>query len=204
MNAMSADEPGSRTLFEAAARSLEGLCVSGVDYWDIHNFGPEPSRWDYGDWHHAVMGVQLMTDAGPRTVTWTNRFYAYGVEVFPDPIERHLVLGDGGPERIGPIGLSRWSDLVGAPIRHVAISWDRFNIGPAVKLSTREVVGPARSIDVPTAVRLDFEAACVWFVAAQPSFPSLVDVFIPGDEIMVVFSGDKMRSMGYTYPGFVP
>jgi hypothetical protein len=52
------------------------------------------------------MGVQLATDAGP--VTWTNTFFPYGVEVFADPIERHLVLGEAGPERVGPNGESRW------------------------------------------------------------------------------------------------
>lgn len=49
---------------------------------------PEPARWDYGDWHHAVIGVQLSTDAGPVTLMWSNTFHPYGVEVFDDPIER--------------------------------------------------------------------------------------------------------------------
>jgi hypothetical protein len=39
------------------------------------------------------VGVQLTTDGGPVTVTWTNTFHAHGVEVFPDPLERHLLLG---------------------------------------------------------------------------------------------------------------
>lgn len=201
---MSSGDCESRTSFDAAARSLEGLCVSGVDYWDVHNFGDTPAQWDYGDWHHAVMGVQLTTQAGPRTVTWTNRFFPYGVEVFRDPIERHLVLGGEGAERVGPTGLSRWSDLVGVPIREVAVSWDRLEVGPSVDVSTGEVVGEASSVEVPTALRLDFEGSFVWFVAGQPMFPSLVEVFIPSDEIMVVFSGEKMRSMGYTDAGFVP
>jgi hypothetical protein len=201
---VSTDDSESRAAFEATARSLEGLRVSGVDYWDVHNFSDTPQQWDYGDWHHAVMGVQLMTEAGPRTVTPTNRFYPYGVEVFLDPIERHLVLGDQGPERIGPAGLSRWSELVGVPIRHVAISWDRLELGPAVMVSTGEVVDPVQSVDVPTALRLDFKAASVWFVCGIPQFPSMVDVFIPGDEIMVVFSSGKMRSIGYTDAEFVP
>jgi hypothetical protein len=32
----------------------------------------------YGDWHHAVRGVQLVTDAGAPTVTWANTFHPYG------------------------------------------------------------------------------------------------------------------------------
>jgi hypothetical protein len=42
-------------------------------------------QWDYGDWHQAVMGVQLTTDQGPATVTWTDTFYPYGVEIRPEP-----------------------------------------------------------------------------------------------------------------------
>jgi len=84
--------------------TLRGRRPLSVDYWDIHNVGQEPARWDDGDWHHAVMGVQLTTEAGPVTVTWTNTFHPYGVEVFHEPIELHLVLGEDGPERVGPGG----------------------------------------------------------------------------------------------------
>ena len=78
---MTVNDPDARATFEGKVRTLERLRIQAVDYWDIHIFGPEPARWDYGDWHHAVMGVQLVTDAGPVTVTWTSAFYPYGVEV---------------------------------------------------------------------------------------------------------------------------
>lgn len=45
------------------------------------------------------------------------------------------------------------------------------------------VVEPARAVDVPLAVRLDFTEGKVWFVG--------------GDEIMVVFSPEKIRDMGF-------
>lgn len=197
-------ESGSRARFEAAIQSLEGLRISRVDYWDIQNFGPDPARWDYGDWHHAVMGVQLTTDVGPRTLTWTNRFHPYGVEVFPDPIERHLVLGDAGPQRVGPDGTTLWSAFVDAPIQSAATWWDRIELGPARIPATGKIVQPARMVDVPTAVRLDFSPGCVWFVAAMPRLPSLDEVLVGGDEIMVVFTSEKMRAIGFTDPMFVP
>ena len=84
---MTVNHADARAAFEGKVSALEGLRIQAVDYWDVHDLGPEPARWDYGDWHHAVMGVQLVTDAGPMTVTWTNTFFPYGVEVFADPIE---------------------------------------------------------------------------------------------------------------------
>ncbi len=147
------------------------------------------------------MGVLLSTDVGPVTATWTNTFHPYGVEVFDNPIERHLVLGEAGPERIGPIGDSQWASLLDSPVRKATTWWDRLELGPAT-LSTGEIVEPARSVEVPTAIRLDFDAGPVWFVAAIPQAPSMEDVFIPGDEIMVVFAAEKIRQMGYDDPSF--
>jgi hypothetical protein len=199
---MTVNDPDARATFEGKVRTLEGLRIQAVDYWDIHNFGPEPARWDYGDWHHAVMGVQLATDARPMTVTWTNAFYPYGVEVFADPIERHLVLGEAGPERIGPDGESRWTGFLDTPVLRAMTWWERIELGPAT-LTSGEVVEPARAVEIPTALRLDFNAGPVWFAAAIPQAPSMESVFIPGDEIMVVFSAAKMRDMGYVDPRFV-
>lgn len=195
-------DPHARAKFEAKVQMLVGRQVRAVDYWDIHQFGHEPARWEYGDWHHAVMGVQLSTDAGPVTVTWTNTFHPYGVEVFDDPIERHLVLSGTGPQRIGPDADSRWAEYLDSPVKCAMTWWDRLELGPATLLSTGEVVEPARAVDVPTAVRLDFEAGPVWFVAAIPQMPSMEDVFIPGDEIMVVFAAEKIRDIGYDDPSF--
>lgn len=198
---MTASEPSARATFEAKVRRLVGQRIQTVDYWDIHNLTPAPARWNYGDWHHAVMGVQLSTDAGPFTVIWTSAFHPYGVEVFHDPIEHHLALGEGGPERIGPDDDSRWTPFLNNPVQKAATWWDRLELGPTT-LSSGEVVEPARSVDVPTALRLDFDAGPVWFAAAIPQPPSMEDVFIPGDEIMIVFTAAKVREMGYVDPEF--
>lgn len=169
-----------------------------VDYWDIHNFGPEPAPWDYGDWHHAVMGVELGTDLGPVTITWTDTFYPYGVEVLDEPIEHRLASGDEGPERVGPDGggMRAWASCLGAPVRDAECHWEQLRIGPG-RRADGSVTGPAYSIDVPVAVRLDFPATAVWFVAGMPQLPDARRAFIPTDEIMVVFSPEKMRDMGF-------
>ncbi|GHG32078.1 MULTISPECIES: hypothetical protein [Amycolatopsis] len=185
----------ARVAFEARLSGLVGRRVLGVDYWDVHNFASEPVRWDYGSWHHAVMGVGLVTDAGPAAVTWTGTFYTYGVEVFDGPIEDHLALGDEGPERIGPGPASRWDRYLRAPIRGAAAYWERLEFGPGRR--TDGSVIPAHAVDVPMAVRLDFAAGAVWFVAAIPDPPDGQRVFVGGDEIMVVFSPEKMREMGF-------
>lgn len=195
---------GPRTRFEAKLSDLRGRRLTAVDYWDIHNFGPEPTRWDYGDWHHAVMGVQLTTDLGPVTVTWTATFDPYGVEVFHDRIEDHLVLGEGGPERVGPDldSASPWAQHLGSLICSTAFHWERLELGPS-RRADGSIVGPANAVDLPTALRMNFHAGPVWFVAATPEPPEMQRVFIPGDEIMVVFSHEKMRDMGFDDPAFL-
>lgn len=173
---------------------MVGLTVSAVEYWDVHQFVPEPARWDYGTWHHAVMGVQLGTDRGPVTITWTNRFHPYGVDVLHQPIQTMLVLGDDGPERIGPDGASAWDQFLRQPIRTAVALWDVIGYAPAV-LDGKEIT-PAEDVPLPIALRLDFDAGPVWFVAAQPERDDPEGVpFLPGDEIMVVFSEEKLRSM---------
>ena len=120
-----------RARFEATLHGLPGRRLLAVDYWDVHNFAAEPARWDYGDWHHAVMGVGLSTDAGPVTVTWTNTFYPYSVEVFHDRIQDHLVLGEAGPQRVRPHDESGSpSDrYLGTPIRRTASAWNWSPVG---------------------------------------------------------------------------
>lgn len=61
--------------YEPKSAALVGQRVLGVRYWDVRNFGAELRDWDYGDWHHAVMGVDLLTDRGPMCVLWTNTFH---------------------------------------------------------------------------------------------------------------------------------
>ena len=201
---MDNDVDGRRERFEAKLCDLSGRQISAVDYWDIHSAGLRPSRWDYGDWHHAVMGVELTTDLGPVTVTSTNTFHPYGVDVFHDPIEDHLVLGEAGPQRVGPDTdrTGPWTPRLGSPIRGTRSHWERLEIGPSWR-ADGSIVGPGYMVDLPTALRIDLDSGPVWFVAAIPQPPEMADVFIPGDEIMVVFSHKKMRNIGFHDPTFL-
>jgi len=195
------ERTGQRDGFDRKISGLRGRRVTGVQYWDVHNYSSEPSPWDYGNWHHAVMGLELATDSGPVTVTWTSTFHDYGVEVFLEPIARHLLLGEDGPQPVGPDALGPWEPLMGSPIMDAMTWWERCDSGPPVRGDATMGTAPW-FIDVPTALRLDFAGGSVWFVAAILLLPSGT-VSVSGDEIMVVFSAARMRSLGFHDPSFV-
>lgn len=52
-------------------------------------------------------------------------------------------------------------------------------------------------VSVPVALRIDFDAGPVWMVAGIPQAPEMQEVFVPGDEIMVVFTIERMRQIGF-------
>ena len=197
---VASDSP--RGIFEGRLAALQGRRLTAVGYWDLHHPGPEPPTWDYGDWHHAVMGVELGTDQGPVTVTWTDTFYPYGVEVLHEPMEGDFAVPEFGPERVGPDGPGLWTPLLGSAIESTACHWERLTIGPG-RRADGSITGPAYHVDVPVAVRLDVASCAVWFVAGIPEPAEPLRVFIPGDEIMVVFSGTTMRGIGFTDPAFL-
>ncbi|MBF0688134.1 MAG: hypothetical protein IR158_10295 [Cellulomonas sp.] len=175
---------------------MVGVVVEGVEYWDIHNFSDEPREWDYGDWHHAVLGVDLTTSSGPVAVTWTNTFDTYGVEVFPEPMTRFLVSGDddAGPERWAVTPHPEWTTRAGQPVSAVDTFWDRWEYGPA-RYSDGRIAEPARTVEVPVAIRLEFASGPVWFVAGMPVEDG--KTFVGGDEIMVVFTSETMLRLGF-------
>lgn len=143
-----------RAAFERDVGCLVGRSVLGVRYWDIRNFGDEPRVWDYGDWHHAVMGVELRTDGGLFTITWTNRFFPYGLEIFPEPIETHLLLGPDGPEGWDADDSIRWRPIIGQSVQHVDVFWEHVEVDPAVRSPDDVQVAPAAAYDGPVGLRL--------------------------------------------------
>jgi hypothetical protein len=46
-------------------------------------------------------------------------------------------------------------------------------------------------------IQLDFDSGSVWTIAAIPQEPEMREVFVPGDEIMVVFGEDELRQFGF-------
>jgi hypothetical protein len=195
MNPVSPDAEAARQANERAARRAIGRRITGVHYWDIHDFGQAPVVWDHADWHHAVMGVGLDTDRGPMSIACTNSFHAYGVELFEDRVPARLVLGEGGPRRVGPDGAMHHAIPLDVPITDVHITWWTDHVGP-FRLADGTVVSEASSVDVPVALRLDFEPGPVWFVAGIPQAPAYESVFIGGDEIMVVLTAARALQLG--------
>lgn len=190
-----------RIQYDSKAAALVGRRVLEVRYWDIHNFADEPGTWDYGDWHHAVMGVELLTDRGPSCVLWTSTFFPYGVEVFQTPMSEHIADGECGPESWDATGSDRWRGRLNSPVANVQTFWVRFTAGPAHAGNVRG--SDPCEVDVPVALRIDFAAGPVWMIAGIPQYPEMREVFVPGDEIMVVFTVERMRQIGFPDSGFL-
>lgn len=188
-------ENRARTQYDSNAAALVGRCVQEVRYWDLRTFADESRRWDYDDWHHAVMGVDLLTDRGPSCVLWTSTFYPYGVEVFHMPVSQHITVGESGSEPWDASGSDRWRDRLNSPVEHVQTFWENLTIGPGYVGNVQ--VSESYTVDVPVALRIDFAAGPVWMVAGIPEYPAMDKVFVPGDEIMVVFTGERMRQIGF-------
>ncbi len=184
-----------RAHFDSKAAALVGRRVLEVRYWDVHNFSDEPNTWDYGDWHHAVMGVDLVTDRGPSCVLWTSTFHPYGVEVFPTLVSEHILGGESGPESWDASGSDRWRGRLNSLVASVQTFWEHITVGPG-HIGGVKVSDPY-AVDVPVAPRIDIAAGPVWMVAGSPQYPEMREVFVPGDDIMVVFTAERMRQIGF-------
>jgi hypothetical protein len=192
---------GERVRYDSKAAALMGQRVLAARYWDVRNFAGEPRAWDYHDWHHAVMGVELRTDRGPSCVLWTSTFFPYGVEVFHAPMAEHIVTGNDGPESRDVSESGRWRDRLGSPVANVRTFWERVTIGPGHVGGVR--AADPYEVDVPVALRIDFATGPVWMVAGIPQAPEMREVFVPGDEIMVVFTAARMQDIGFPASEFL-
>jgi hypothetical protein len=187
---MDAISESSRDRYDSTLAELVGRRLLSVTYWDTYNFGPASRQLLYGDWHLASMGVGLLTDGGPVAVMWTDTFGLYGVEFFLEPIENRLWLGEEGPEQWNASDDPAWVKKVDSPIRAASAFWDDASVGE-------------QRLRVPFAVRLDFDEGPVWMVAASPHWPEPDPVFVGGDDIMVIFSTARMRSVGFPDAEFI-
>lgn len=176
-----------RTRFDAVVAELVSRRIESVAYWDMAAFDDQPRRWDYGNWHHAVMGVEFGTDRGPLSLTWTNTFWPYGIEAILKPMSE---LVSDTCEHWDVSTVPPWDVLCGSQIRAATTHWERF---------THEGSWPegASSFDVPLGIRLDCEGGTAWVIVGIPQAPDMHDVFVPGDEIMVVFAQDRLRQIGF-------
>ena len=193
----------ARPRYERMMSALVGQRILGVTYWDVHNFGDGPRTWDYGDWGSRRDGRRT----GDRSWSGVGRvdghLFPYGIEVFPEPISNHLGPGPEDPEGWPVETHDHWRSRVGSPVLGTAIFWERIDVGPARRSSDNVILGTAESYQVPVALRLDFEAGPLWMVAGMPQWPDVEKVFVPADEIMVLFSPERMRTIGFPETGFL-
>ena len=110
-------------------------------------------------------------------------------------MSEHLVLGGEGPESWDVSESDHWRSRLNSPVADVQTFWEHFTIGPAYVRGTR--VADPYEVDVPVALRIDFPAGPVWMVAGLPQRPGMQQVFVPGDEIMVVFTAARMQQIGF-------
>lgn len=191
------DLVAARESHERAVADLVGRRVLGVTYWDVHDFG-HGQDWDFGDWHLAVMGVELTTDRGPVTVTWDDTFYPYGAELWLHAFTKDAVDADDGPDGWAVETHPHWQPRLGSPVREASAEWVRWEVGPGYRGGVR--VSEPESHDAPVGLRLDFDAGPVWLIAAIPDGPHLEKPFVGGDEILVVFDVDRLRRIGFDGP----
>ena len=180
-----------RIQYDSQAAALVGRRLRAVRYWGLPSFGGQAPAWDYGDWHHAVMGVELLTDQGPACVLWSSTFYSHGVEVFQTPISQHIAVGDVACESWDASRSDRWQAALRSPVTGLQTFWEPFHIGGGAAGSD------SYTVQVPVALRIDCDAETVWMVAGIPQAPEMKEVFVGGDEIMVVFTNEKMRQIGF-------
>lgn len=95
-----------------------------------------------------------------------------------------------------------WRSRLGTPLSAVAFSWNRVEVGPARSWSG-ELLGPARTYDVPYAMRLDGAGGPVWFVAAIPAEGADPRPFVGGDEIVIAFEPSWLLEAGFPDDAFL-
>jgi len=104
--------------------------------------------------------------------------------------------GESGPESSDASGSDRWRGRLNSLVASVQTFWEHITVGPGHIGDVR--VSDPYEVDVPVAMRIDFAAGPVWMVAGSPQHPEMREVFVPGDEIMVVFTAERMRTIGFS------
>jgi hypothetical protein len=96
-----------------------------------------------------------------------------------------------------------WLSRVGTPVLGAHTFWEQLEIGPAYSNRDGVRVADPYTVNVPVALRLDFQAGPVWMVAAIPDLSTTSKAFVCGDEIMVIFSAERMHKMGFPRTDFL-
>jgi len=186
-----------RARVEADAAALVGERILGVRYADITNYDPEPRVWDHGDWHHATMAVELSLSASTVNVTWNDTFDAWGVEIFDGPWRESQKPFDPDdwvatePDVWSVTDHPLWRERIAGTILGATFEWSSSSFTGS---DGQEIF----FTPCPEVLRLDFKAGPVWIVAAMPKSPDFdaVSARLGGDELMIVFTADVMRTLG--------
>lgn len=170
--------------YENTARSLRGAHIARVVYYPLTggDDGTDVEDWDFGHWHQSTMGVELVTDdAGRFSAVWGSTFGHFGLEVFPDPMARHLGVGEPwGAAAMDTTDHPRWAGIVGRRVLSADIAWC-----------------DEGKIRMPIAFRLQSAEATVWLVAGCPAEWPREDAFRLGtDDVMVVFTPELASRIG--------
>ncbi|WP_158257199.1 hypothetical protein [Kineococcus xinjiangensis] len=130
------------------------------------------------------------------------RFYLYGNETFPTPMADRCARGGEGIDRWRVDPHPHWEPRVGSAVRAVNCFWWHVAFGP-VTTSDGRVVHPRIERDVPVAIRLDVDAGPVWLVAGHPLCPGDDGAAVIGDEVVVVFTSERMAAFGFPPGPFI-
>lgn len=183
-------EPGRSTVasLTTTVMALRGKRLTGVFYYGLPGDGAHDC--DYGDWHHAVMGVEFYAGSERFSLVWANSFGEYGAELYEGPMSRHVFnIGEpGGATRWDMTDHDQWRMRLNDPVEDVAICWTRAD-PPSSQLTAW-----------PAAIRLCFPTGNVWLIAAMPQWPAMREVLWPGDEIVVGFTENFARQLAIPAP----
>lgn len=78
------EDAKKRGRFDAVVTGLVGRTIESVINRDLAAVYGRPRRWDYGEWHRAVMGVEFGTDRGPVSPPGPTRSGRRASKQFPD------------------------------------------------------------------------------------------------------------------------
>ena len=161
------------------ASALVGRRLAAVSYIGL-NYAAADIEWDFDQWHHPEVGVELLTDDGEKfCVTWGASVTQFNLVVDRGGIGRHWLPAARGFERRWDVTNSdRWSELVGEEV------------------SDSRLISLASTPQAPVALHVVAGGHDAWFVAAMPRVGSSLELRLDRvslvehgeDEVVVVFT----------------
>jgi hypothetical protein len=177
----------TETRYRRSLSALVGRRLTSVVHYGLRYAPQHGVQWDFDQWHHPEMGVELVLDDGSvYSAVWGDAFGHFDLELVCEPM-RNLLVGVGEPDgpRVWEVTTHpRWAALLGEPIRDAQLVWndDAVDEGP-----------------VPVAVRLRFSQGDVWLVAGEPvDWPPAGRFYLAMDEVLVIFTRDLAGRLGLT------